>query len=273
MAVAAAAALIQFRTCPAAAAAPASPPQEQFSGIELPQYGDDVEVSTLFSRPDGGIVIKYHYRRAGVFLTDYYDVSAERRLVPQIEAQLAHSHAAAVQIEKANGLKPILPMLRLDLGGQVTVEQEGAGFEEGCSWPYLNPTFSLSSNGKKVFTGIIFVRLKKPQRVIFKCKYEADVQPPPATIRYGNPTMDLYPDGRGGFYGVLFELPYVIHFDHSGRTKYFLGRNDLIEMPSGPIEAVASKAGSLPGGSSWQPSLNEAERLVDRAAKAQQGLK
>jgi hypothetical protein len=271
MAAAAAAILIQFGACSAAAMATAGPNHEEFSGVELPRYGSEIGVSRLFTRPNGSIVIKYHYLLAGTMHVDYYDVDAKLKLAPQIEVELAHDNAPGFQLERANGLKAILPMGTLDLGGRVTAESEGVK-ENGCSWPYP-PTFFLNSNGKNVFSATIFVSLKKPRRVAFGCTYEEDTQPPAATLRYSNPPMSLYPDGKGGFYGVLFELPYVIHFDHSGRSRFFLGRNDLIEVPSGPIDAIASKATSLPAGSSWQPALSEAERLVDRAAAAQQGLK
>ncbi|HEY2049065.1 MAG TPA: hypothetical protein VGH03_06965 [Caulobacteraceae bacterium] len=260
-------ALIQFCAYPKAEAASAVSIHKTFLGVELPRYGREVKVLRLFHRPNGGIVVKYSYRNAGALLVDYYDIDGMRRLAPQIEAQLAQSNELGFQLEKSNGLKPILPMPRLDLGGHVIVEEEGFA-ENGCSWPYRS-TFAVISNGKIVSTASILVRLQSPARREFGCAYEADIQPPAAMLKYGNPPVSLYPDGRGGFYGVLFDLPYVIHFDHSGKSGYFLRRRDLIEMPSTHIDPIASKATSLPPGASWQPTINEAERLIDRAATAQ----
>jgi hypothetical protein len=236
---------------------------DKFSGIKLPI--PDSNISQVFSRPDGGLVIHFTARSNGRLYSGFYDVRSNKRLRQNLEYEMAHNNQIIFDIIKSNNLKTIYPFPGVDIDKNVTVE--GYSPNTGCEFPYYDSVVFRKAHDK-ISSIAILVRLPKPETHKFSCEYAENAPPRPARVKFEPVGYSFYLDGQHGFY--VKTGPYLIRFDRSGRSQFFAGRNDIVVLPGGRFDTIAGKAQDS-NARSWQPFVNQAEQVIDRAVADQGG--
>jgi hypothetical protein len=234
-----------------------------FSGIKLPIA--DADISQIFSRPDGGLVIRFTARKDGQLYSGFYDVRSNKRLSQNLELEMAHNNQISFDIIKSNNLKAIYPFPLVDITSDLSVQ--GDASNRGCAFPYYD-SVGFYSHHRKTSSIAILIRLPKRQTHDFSCEYAENSPPRPAKVKFEPIAPSFYLDGQHGFY--VKNGPYLIHFDRNGHSKFFAGRNDIVSLPGGRLDDFARRAESS-NSRSWQPFIDEADRVIEKAVSDQGG--
>ena len=125
---------------------------------------------------------------------------------------------------------------------------------------YRRPTGYLSEHG-------LYIALDKPKTLSYRRDCEIASGKAKLTTSYRKGFGLFLADGNGGFWAIIAELPYAIHFDSKGKSGFFKGRKDIILVPAAALNKLRDNADL--SGQDQQQFIDAQESIIHGAQEDQ----
>jgi hypothetical protein len=237
-------------------------------GIEIPKYGDNELIEGSYIANDGHLVIKFAYNDQGKSKVDFYDTRTRQRLFPDQAKELAHDNRLVARLPYSAGLAEIGDGGPAYLTNDITVREEGSSTKI-CEWPY-STSLVIDAPGKKPIRKTIAVRRDQPktQRHARYCGGGDET----LTTRYDVPSpIEIFSDGRDGFFAQPFGSRYLIHFDRDLNSEFFKGRDDIVLVKPDALESIINEVTRSP--LPEQMFIEKLDGVLDNAGQTQKAAR
>ena len=201
------------------------------SGYAIPHYGDDEEIVNTFQAHDGRLVFEIWFKRDGRLHGDFFDTKNLKRMYEKRETEIAENDAARAELIKKAGLEKLEPALfTLKLPDGIEIHDSYTG-DKTCIWPYDSEIKVQAPDRDPIEHGL-YIALDKPKTLSYRRDCEIASGSAKLTTNYRKGFGQFLADGNGGFWAIIADSPYAIHFDSKGKSSFFNGRKDIILVPA-----------------------------------------
>ena len=224
-------------------AAPAyadTPITDPNSGYAIPRYGDDEEIVNTFQAPDGHLVFEIWFKRDGQLHDDFFDTKSLKRMHEKQEIEIAENDTLREGlIKKAlEKLEPDLFTLKLPDSTEIHDSYTG---EMTCVWPY-DSEIMVQLPDEKPIEHALYIALDKPHTKMYHRDCDIASGSAKLTTNYRKGFALFLPDDNGGFWAIVADSPYAIHFDRKGKSAFFKNRKDIILVPAAALNKLRDDA-------------------------------
>lgn len=244
------AALAILAACVGAAPALAQQPW----GYELPDFGADTGITTLYRSQAGAIVMGFAYGPWRARRADFYDTGLKQRLAPERAAETDADHAAEARVAAALHLAPIAerPEVTNAAGTQFKLEDLTGGT---CLWPYSG-VVAITAPAAQPQRWLVAWKLAQATSQPYGCSHATALQDVKLRTKFQEEDPSWYGGADADVYAV-FAHRYLVRFDANGQTHFFDHRKDAAMVRAEPVAPLVAGIGAAhtPG---------QAQVLVDR---------
>src|SRR5581483_4424103 len=90
----------------------------------------------------------------------------------------------------------------------------------------------------------LYIALDKPHTRLYRRDCDIASGKAELTTHYRKGFGQFLADGNGGFWAIIAESPYAIHFGHDGKSAFFKNRKDIILVPAAALNKLRDDADS-----------------------------
>jgi hypothetical protein len=236
------------------------------SGYAIPLYGEDVEIINTYQAPDGHFVFDFWYKGNGRLKEDFYDTAVRDRLFKNQESSIANDDAVHDALVKKRRLIKISPALYSVQLSDNTKAHDSYTDGRTCHWPYVN-ALAVGTQDIPFVQESVFMPLDRPRTKNYRRDCEEASGMAALTVKYRNGVGEFIADRDGGFWAIISESRYAIHFDRDGKSGFFDGRNDIVLVPAGQLIKLRDQADK--SRQNQQSFLDRQEDIIDSALRDQ----
>lgn len=241
------------------------PGYETDDSVSLPKHGGTTRIAVVYHDKQGYLLLKYVFKQNGSLHVAFFDVQKKKTILlnqgeeppdPKGRASsesMWHAITPEFQVQLPNGTKvghyPMAPI------------------NTYCGWPYA-PSILLEPRTGSSKKMTVLTRLDAPNAHSFSSACDGTDWATVLKPKYLVAEVPFFlRDTTGGYYLLLQDSAYLIHFRGDGTSSFFDGRRDIVLM--GMLEQ--------PPYGYWDPDrraalahfLKSSEQTIDDAISAQ----
>ncbi|MGE3623001.1 MAG: hypothetical protein AB7H77_03875 [Bdellovibrionales bacterium] len=252
---------------PASARAAVTMVSDPAPGHEIPEFGSNTKIVGMFTGPKGQMVFEYWYNIDGRFMNGFYDTKTKKPLFDRGQENLiGEDDDLRDRLIKQAGLKKVeTKMYKYKIPGGYVVNNS-VEVDLTCYWPY-STTLTVGEAYYRPVELSLFTVLAEPETKDYQrdCKGVGGMAR--LTTHYRQGPAQFVADSTGGFWVILFDSRYAVHFDKNGKSDFFKNRKDPILAPAARMAKIQSDANE--GLYQQQYYIDKQEALIVEAAQQQ----
>lgn len=238
----------------------ASPHESYDTGIRVPDYGTNTRIVSIFQKPNKDLVVEFTFRTDDVLRVDFYDAREGRRLAQNEEIKAANDNAVLFSIFSRFSLTRIhvAGTLKLADGREVSSTSFTGRLCEG--WPLDSFMWISRHDRSPEIRRSVILKLPANENKQYYCSVVQN-KPFSLSYRYASDPLSFFSDRADGFYALVLDTPYLIHFDKNANSKFFVEHQDIMMVDTdalqGPFEQFKD------GATSVQTALQRSAAVID----------